>query len=58
MKPQTIHGKPLLTMDDLDHVRMAWRDLSPSERARRSLRMRKLLKNPEAAHDAKHWPKP
>jgi len=44
-------------MDDLDHLRMAWRDLTPAERLSRSWAMRIRLRNPQAVHDAKLFPK-
>jgi hypothetical protein len=36
----------------------AWRKLTPKERLARSWAMRRRLRNPEAVHDAKLFPKP
>ena len=36
----------------------AWRQLTPRERLRRSWRLRARLRDPEAVHDRKLFPKP
>ena len=45
-------------MAHLGHLGMTWLGLTPAERMRRSWRLRRLLKDPQAVHDAKLWPKP
>ncbi|MBI4230703.1 MAG: hypothetical protein HY608_07690 [Planctomycetes bacterium] len=50
-------GNDTLTLDDLGFLRMVWQGLTPLERSRRCWRMRRLLKDPQAVHDAKLWPR-
>ena len=40
------------------HQRGVWRNLSPSERLRRSWSMRQLLKDKKGIHDKKLFPQP
>jgi hypothetical protein len=42
----------------LDHVWLAWIQLTPAERLRRSWAMRSRLRDPQAVHDAKLFPQP
>ena len=43
---------------ELGFIEMTWLGLTPMQRMRRSWRLRRLLKDPQAVHDAKLWPKP
>lgn len=45
-------------MELLDHVWLAWLELTPAERLRRSWALRKRLRDPQAVHDAKLFPRP
>ena len=47
-----------LDLADLDFIRTVWLKLTPGQRLARSWRMRRLLPDPEKAHDAKIWPRP
>ena len=53
-KPRASPVRPPDTEHDpyLEH----WRELAPFERLRRSWNLRKLLRNPQAVHDAKTLP--
>ena len=51
-------SSPKVLSRDLRHLDMTWLSLTPFERMRRSWRLRRLLKDPQAVHDAKLWPKP
>jgi hypothetical protein len=51
--------EPFSTADALSPFKTdAWRKLTPKERLARSWAMRSRLRNPEAVHDAKLFPKP
>ncbi len=45
-------------MREVGFLEMTWLALTPAQRMRRSWRLRRLLKDPQAVHDAKLWPKP
>lgn len=55
-RPRSIPASEPLTLDDLDHHRLVWQDLTPAERLDRSWRMRRLLPDPQRTHDEKLWP--
>lgn len=44
-------------MDDLDFLRSEWQALTPAQRLRRAWRLRARLRDPQAIHDAKIFPR-
>ncbi len=54
---KSVRGNDALTLGDLGFLRLVWQDLTPLERSRRCWRLRRLLKDPQAVHDAKLWPR-
>jgi len=50
--------KPMLPHDELDLFQEDWLALTPAERLSRSWALRARLRDPQAVHDAKLFPKP
>ena len=49
---------PIPRLDELDVFREDWLALTPAERLARSWALRARLRDPQAVHDAKLFPKP
>jgi len=61
MKKRTQHqrdGQPTLPREELDLFREDWLALTPGERLARSWALRARLRDSQAVHDAKLFPKP
>jgi len=51
-------GEPILSREELDLFHEDWLALTPRERLARSWALRARLRDPQAVHDAKLFPKP
>lgn len=56
-KKKQPHPRPFSWQDPHDPYIQMWRALKPFERLQRAWRLRTRLKNPQAIHDAKTFPK-
>jgi len=50
--------QPILPLEELNVYREVWLSLTPADRLARSWALRARLRDPQAVHDAKLFPKP